>query len=556
MGMRPGLRCVLVALLAGMTMSAAVHAQDRGDTVVRVVGPGERGLARIPLTVETISGRKDRIVVTDFEGKAVVERVPWDGSLRVKVAPLLFSGLLSKYQALWERPSAVIDGPQVELRSAIGMPARLEPFDAHTGRPVQGAKWRSCFAVIHEDMETVAEDGPHTVFVRPGDFDHFSFSVRRAPDGYVPWDPAIGRFLASRYATAFVARYPLRPEARILVKLSGGTGKPRIAHGFQLADKLGGVTIVEAPADGWVRIRGVPFFRDASLTVMFTDRIPRGWETGRFGVGPENDMGWKPIGDSLYAMRAVPGAVILSARLPEDERRELVLPVRLPRPEAAVVTWPFSVCGGFGGGRRGGGPSVGMWQEPGATPQISAKVLRRNGKAAAGAKVVLEYGIPVGRRAARIARKFVHADAAGVARFRGVPGRRARFQLAEPGLVRTWSDRIEVRDGSSTVLREGEGGTLVVRVKDEQGHALPCARVRAETFGSFHVRGAIHSWVADGVQRIDPFTDETGTRTFVHVSPGKVRVVAWWLDRVGGATVAVNEAQTTAADVVVRPRSP
>jgi hypothetical protein len=181
-------------------------------------------------------------------------------------------------------------------------------------------------------------------------------------------------------------------------------------------------------------------------------------------------------------------------------------------------------------------------------------VLRRNGKPAAGARVVLRYGIKVSDNAARVERAFVRADAHGIARFRGVPDNRVSLLLAEPGLVRTPLHDVAVGGDEPVVLREGDGGALAVRVVDEQGRPRPFARVRAETFDTDHVRGPIDCWAdeAETVQRVDPFTDETGRRVFPHVTTGKVRVEAWWLDRVGYAVATVRKGETAEAVVTVQ----
>jgi len=535
----------LRVFLAGAVLAAAC-APQRAATRVRVVGPRGLGLARVPLAVETVAGERKRIVVTDSDGVAVLGDVPRDGSLRVRV--------LSGRHAL--RSSALVEGPEVELGSGAGMPVRLEPVDAETGAPLDGIAWRSCFVSTHEDLTSDAGDGPHTLFVEPGDRCTLFFRVTRAPAGYVAWDRPRCSFRASRYATSFVARYPLRREARVVVRLSGGGDGPRVAYGFRTALGVGLPGIAALGDDGAVRIRGVPFFREELLTVMLTAWTPPMWEEGAsFRVGSDRDLGTETIGRTPYMMWEVPGAVLATGSLPVDPRDELVLRARLPRDRAGAVRWPVYRAGGGGDSRRGGGPRPPMPYEAGDGPELCVRVVRRNGTAAAGAKTVIEYVEPTTGRAGHVVRAYVRADSGGVARFPKVPGPWARFLLAEPGLVRTWSERVDVGDAPPMVLREGTGGALVVRVVDAAGRLLPHARIRAETQDLHHVRGPIHCWADEGagVQRVDPFADEKGSRRYPHVTPGRVNVEAWWLDRRGEAVATVREGETTEAVVTLRP---
>jgi hypothetical protein len=535
-GRRTILACVLVYALAPSTYAG-------GDVEVRVVGPTGRGLPQLPLLVETAGGERVRVVVTDFDGTASLRDVVRDGSLRVGVHP--------EVGGSWRPAHAVIDRTKIVLRGDAGLPARLEPVDAHTGKPVRGAEWKSRFASMHEDLASAPADGPHTALVVPGRDADVRFRVTRAPDGYVAADAGRCKFHASRFAASLVARYPLRPEAHVRLKAAGDEPPARVAYGVCVGPVIRPIR-VGALVDGAVRLRGVPFHPGDPLSVIVTTRDVAQWEKSRTFVSPRG--GEKKWFEGLcYEIRDVAGAVVLTADLPEDPRTVLTLGYEPPAQDAPAVPWPFAILSGSAGGRRGGLAPPRAY-EPGNGRDLHVRVLRRNGQPAAGAKVVLRYGVQVSENAARVERAFVHADTNGVARFRGVPDERVSLLLAEPGMVRTPLRDVAVRADPPVVLREGDGGALAVRVVDEQGRPRPFARIRAETFDNDHVRGPIDCWTdeAETVQRVDPFTDETGRRVFLHVTPGKVRVAAWWLDRAGHAVVTVREGETAEAVVTVR----
>lgn len=489
--------------------------KERGDVSVVVTGPNKRGLPRAPLRIENAAGELVRWLVTDAEGRARAEDLPWSGALRVRCGDAV----------------SLIRGPEVSLACETGLPVTLEPFDVGTGEPVPEVVWRNAFASMSPALEVAARDGALTAFVRPGDTGTLFARAVTVPDGLVAWDELHFEFHASRYANRLVVRYPLRREAAVSVRMDGAPGPltwtlefPAVAERYPAASGDG-----ERPVDGRLRLRGVPFLAGEEFLLRVTDRALV----------------------SLFQGGRVPGSHRVAGRLPLDVDEEIVLD--LDPAQAAEVEWPPTSLGSaltaYGGGPAPPGPF-----EPGAGPAITVRVLRRDGRPAAGAMVAMHYGRPTSNpRLYHGTAAFVRADEDGVAQFSGVPSPFASFQLIEAGLVRTRTERHEVVDGLEVVLREGDGGRLEVRVVDADDRPLPGARLRMGTQDLEHVRGPVVSWVDDqaGIQRIDPFVDEQGRRNFEHVTPGEVHVEATWLARTGSAVATAVEGETTTVTVRV-----
>jgi hypothetical protein len=526
-----------------LLLTATAAAASRGDTVVRVLGPGGRGLPKVPLKLVTACCERVRALATDYAGKATLEDVPWDGSLRVQTYRLGRGGLDKSIELRWRRPWAPVTGPEVELFAKAGLPVSLAPVDAASGERVRGATWRSEFAILLEELETVAEEGPHTLFARPGESGSLILHVRESPEGYVAWDRFFEDIHVSRFASSAVVRYPLRREAAVFVHARGAGP---LAYGFRTALRVKNSQVGERDAEGRVRLRGVPFHPGVPLEVMVTPEIPEGWNEGSVVTDPGRELFRREVGGTPYAFLAIPGGVVVEGLLPEQPEEELSLEARLPGRGAEPPAWPVYAVGGSGIGRRGGGPAPPRPFPTGAGDTATVRVLRRNGEPAPGAKVSIRHGAP------RVLHQYLRADARGVARFEGVQGGWADFRIIEPGMVRTSSGRVAL--DREVTLREGEGGTIAVRVVDAKGRGLPFAKLRVETTSSEHVRGPVHSWIDEekGIQRVDPFTDERGCRTYLHVTPGRVMVSAWWLDRKGGAKAVVENGETTTVVVTLR----
>ncbi|MDF1700040.1 MAG: carboxypeptidase-like regulatory domain-containing protein [Planctomycetota bacterium] len=93
-------------------------------------------------------------------------------------------------------------------------------------------------------------------------------------------------------------------------------------------------------------------------------------------------------------------------------------------------------------------------------------------------------------------------------------------------------------------LREPRGARLEVFVVDAQGRPRPSARIS--------LGGRLMFDVEDGVQRMDPHTDERGRRTFARVMPGAITVKAWWGTRSGKAEATLVDGETKTLRVPTR----
>ena len=84
-------------------------------------------------------------------------------------------------------------------------------------------------------------------------------------------------------------------------------------------------------------------------------------------------------------------------------------------------------------------------------------------------------------------------------------------------------------------------------VVDAGGAPRPFARIRLAS-----ATGSPALDVVDGVQRADPFTDETGRRSFHRVPPGLASVEATWGSARASTSLTVRDRDLHAVRLVVR----
>ena len=140
----------------------------------------------------------------------------------------------------------------------------------------------------------------------------------------------------------------------------------------------------------------------------------------------------------------------------------------------------------------------------------------------------------------------VDTDADGKALLTGLrPGRTLLVATAYGRLP--MSGTIELTPGGSheLTLREPVGARLDVLVVDEEGRPRPSASVHVERGSAFDVDD-------EGVQRMDPYTDHRGRRSFARVTPDRVVVRARWGSRSGGTEVSLEDGRRRQVRVVVR----
>ena len=140
---------------------------------------------------------------------------------------------------------------------------------------------------------------------------------------------------------------------------------------------------------------------------------------------------------------------------------------------------------------------------------LEIEVVRADGRPAVGARV----RVPVAGEH--------RTDETGVLRIEQVLAGDHEVVLDEAGLVSV-AEQVAVVAGEVTrvVLQEPVGATLVVTVKGADGTPLPHAMV---TVGQ--ASGSPWADLApDGLQRLDPYTDERGRRALRRVESGRIRL--------------------------------
>jgi hypothetical protein len=216
---------------------------------------------------------------------------------------------------------------------------------------------------------------------------------------------------------------------------------------------------------------------------------------------------------------------------------------RFPDQEAVVhvlfaPSEPPATGGGAGGSFRG--RLAGSKRSDAGTASLEVHGLRRDGRPAAGARVRVVAADGTVRR--------LELDAEGRGRVEQLVAGRQVARLAEPGLV-PGAAEVTLAEGqhAAVTVREPVGGQLEVTVVDREGLPAPFARVTIE-----QPSGA--AWAdldADGVQRLDPYVDHLGRRSYLHVEAGDVRVKAAWASRKGERAATVGDGATTHVTVVV-----
>lgn len=337
--------------------------------------------------------------------------------------------------------------------------------------------------------------------LRPGHRGALDLKVE-VPQGYVAWESRTVHATISRWADSVEVVYPARREAHVEVSLLdhvGAAAPGARVESFEIGSRRVTSVAVEAVRDGTLRLRGVPHFRAALLRV----------------TASHPGSNW---------MRRK------TARLPEHPGEAVHLTIAFPDPYTEPEDTGEIGIGGGAGGRFG---TPGRKERP--TGVVEVQVIRYDGTPAAHAKVW------VGRHTGE-------TDATGTVVFDAVAAGERRVTTQEPGLLPT-SAVILVEEGRTQDVRlvEGEGGRLDVRVQDDKGRGIPFAAIDLRL-------PSRERWVDEyqGVQRIDPFTDEDGRRRFERVETGRVEVRATWGDRFGKVTVDVAEGLERSATITLK----
>lgn len=511
----------------------------RGDAVVRVVGDHGQPLPAVRIVVQGLRGHDVQELFTDEGGCVSLKDLPFDGSIRV-------------YADLWKaRLDAVpVDGPEIELDVLGGKQAMLHLLDAETGKPCRFGRWmldRSAYSEyatckwvhVGQRMSIVSLVGFRNVFW---------LHLRDVRTG-IAWDTHWFGFHPSPYARALVVRYPIRREARVMVRLNGrggaGVEEPCVPA-FRIALGAGTSAGLEARVGDVWRLRGLPFYRETGFAFLLTDRS-HGDEVRGLLARRAPECASRPAWHAGLAS-AIPHAVTVSSRLPRAPTDSLWISAVLPEEGQEGARWagssPWPV-------RLACRPSLydeqlhsGLvqLQRPRGPDVATIHVRRRNGCPATSARVrFLDDST------------LVNTDDQGRVYVRRPMGEHEtlRILLVEPGMVQTQislGGHTDVR--KAILLKEGLGGDVLVHVLDEDGDDLSFARLWLHT--ATHNVPTCWEDEAAGIQRIDHFTDHRGRRLYRHVDPGRATVQAVWGDRYGKAAVDVIEGRTAEVQIVLR----
>lgn len=429
-------------------------------------------------------------------------------------------------------PSAVAPlspAPVEATQARREVTVRAHFYDADTGDPVPG-RWApegSAGTFVPLDMvERGASDeeierawgAPTTdaavVPVWGGRAVRFSILYRGARD-YVFWDEHTVDGTMMEGARELVVHVPLRRAMALDVTVLNPTGRP--ADGATVAAVwVGNQRLAGAPwpvnADGVAHVDPIPFLPDEPVV-----------------AGIE----WAP-----ERARAEPG-------LPSEDGPPAEAPVRTRVPANAAAPWAVTV--------RLKGPASCRFDHNETDNDLAASFVSDRGappgtpRGAARVRVLGIDGRPVAGATVTIGDATGSTRADGAVTFeRVLAGDRPVTVWAFGHFPMSGSVRVVADTTTDVEVHEPVGATLDVVVVDAAGVGRTAAQLTVRT------DGAIPPFdVVDGVQRLDPFTDERGRRTFARVAPGPTTVVATWGSRRGVAQLVVRDGERTTLRVIV-----
>ena len=431
------------------------------------------------------------------------------------------------------------DRPSDWSDSIVTARLRVTCVDAATGRPLdvrwrlrapsQGS-WPPGHPLPGEDKASDPRSITDDRHRRPGDAAAVGIWEARAvirleldvPQGFVDWEE--GPYDATVAAGVGDLRVivPLHRALGLDVSVLGPDGAP--AEGARLSDvRIAGreLPFPEAPADaqGRIHLAGVPFLPGERLTAAVEWRAREAREPEPPPPSERSD------GPSAALQTIVPG----------DSSQPWAVVVRLAGPTRAV---------GDHNETDNDLPTEEEIVDVAVPPEsrtgtVSARALGWDGRALSDARVWCSA--PSGA--------LQHVTAAdGGAEFRLVPIGERSLRMEAPGRFAAVGRVAVAADATATVvLREPDGGRIDVLVVDAAGDPRPFARIRlASTTGSPALD------VAGVVQRVDPFTDETGRRSFHRVPPGLASVEATWGSARASTSLTVRDRDLHTVRLVVR----
>ncbi len=420
---------------------------------------------------------------------------------------------------------AVEGGPPAGRR----VPLRVETVDARSGRPVASTWAPSAIAETFTWMRAPTPTPPAFRVIPDLDSGESRempelpglplFRVY-APAGHVLEDPE-ERIQVPSYGAhvrEVVAVVPLWPEAVLHVTVLDPDGRPApgvtVAR-LWVAGRLWGSCDAFEESPGVLRIAGIPALSGEPVAVTFASTYAPALEAELVEIEEV------PAGEP-------PASVDLCTEVParDDASWRCVVRLREPlrdRQPSDIVETENDLSCEFD---RDGDSALSPQGEPSA--RVYVRVIGCDGDPVARADVLGHT-----------------TDESGEVRLEGLePGERRLVATAEGRFDAVATVDLAAGDETSVVLQEPYGANLHVLVTDEAGRSRPSARVEVE--------GARVFDVADGVQRVDPFTGPDGRRTFARVEPGTWSVVARWGSRTGSVPVTLADGEVRGLVIVAR----
>lgn len=479
----------------------------RGEVRVRALGRGGQPLPDLPVIVSDAEGGVLAAQFTNARGEQTFAGVPYDGTARIAACRLDERGRLTPAEF------RLVTGPEVILQSDLGLPCEVVIVDAESGKVLPDVGWSLYpWDTFLSAVGLGLRPEPRVLPLRPGVDLKVTLRVG-VPAGYVAWSDPEPDLKITRFTSALRYVYPLHREADVEIDVLEHDGSPA-ANPFVVSWTLTGQTVeagggkeTERLALNRVRLRGVPYVAGATLRVVVG---LEGWDDDRVAV--------------------------VGARLERPTR----LVARLPHPEGYEPPGePFEMPGESSIGIGGSSEERPPRPPPGV---LALRGFLRDGRPAAHATLSLQFledGYGLRGFGARL-------DDEGRVR-KELPEGRWEVYFHEPGLVQSLQTFALERGETTRVrLQEREGGTIRLRVVDPAGRRLPFAKFR------------INDWtwrdLVDGVQRLDAYVDERGTRTLHHVSSDQpLRITAWYGGGRGVTPCPVREGETIDVTVEVAP---
>ena len=384
------------------------------------------------------------------------------------------------------------------------MPVIAEIVDAETGYEIAGCKT--------EMVTTSPLRCGSAPYLAAGTTTTVGLDVQHAEEWCAHESPKFSCRI-SPYAKRIIARYPLRRETDIYLDVQSEDTHPfeiRRARGSLETDTLDSLSVV-ADTLNRLRLRGVPFYRGARLSLLFQT------SDGTRGANVEARLG--ATHDQPLRLPVKVSRLFYNDVSSYTNGMKLGIDVR------SFIKAPMPPLDFFRNVQRLGDLAV------------EIKVVRRNGEPARGAEVWVESSSRV-------------TDELGIARFSALAAGTHRVVVLGSGIV-GMKRSIDLNSGDTTFLTtfmEPRGATLEVHVTDTKGLRLPFAEVVV-------TRAGIGSWIDlhEGTQRIDNFTDEHGTRLLRHLPPGKTSIEVKYGSQTKSVDVNVVDSSETQSLIVKLP---